>query len=136
MPDHIVASSPMAEAELRASVQPIDELLAERSHLIEKCAPLRAVYGSFGTFDHSRKILLSRLKGEIRARAVRDQRKITNDQVDEEAHEHPDFIEFITDATKARTQWIKLEAIIEAIDFKIQRGQAVMRFAASEARLA
>ncbi len=135
MPDLILARSPMAEAEGRAQVQPIDELLAERSHLASQIAPLRAVYGSFGTFDHQRKILLSRIKGEIRAGAVRDKRKVNNDQVDEEAHEHPEYVEFITTATKNRALWIVLEGRLENVDFTIQRGQAVLRYAAGELRL-
>ena len=137
MPDRIVVTSLMADAELRASVQPVEELLAERATLIDRVAPLRAVYGSYGTFDAQRKILLSRLKGQIRAEAHRQKtpRRLSNDQVDEEAHEHPAFIEFITTATKARAEWIVLEAKVEDVDFRIQRGQAVMRFTANEVRL-
>lgn len=127
----------MAEAESRAGVQPIDELLDERGSLIAKVAPLRAVYGSFGTWEAQRKMMLARLKGQVRAEAMRGPtaRKLTNDQIDDEAHDHPEYMEFITKATKERAQWIVLESKIEDIDFRIQRGQAVVRFASAEARL-
>ena len=138
MADKLNAGTPMGELEARASVQPIDELLDERSTLIAKVALLRAVYGSFGTWEANRKIMLARLKGQIRAEASRSAtaRKLTNDQIDDEAHDHPEYMDFITTATKDRAQWIVLESKIEGIDFKIQRGQAVMRFATAEARLA
>ena len=127
----------MAEIEARASVQPIDELLDERDILIRQVAPLRAVYGSFGTWEAQRKMMLARLKGQVRAEAMRGTtaRKLTNDQIDDEAHDHPEYMDFITTATKQRATWIVLEAKIEAIDFRIQRGQAVVRFASAEARL-
>lgn len=135
--DKISARNPMAEAESRAGVQPIDELLDERAILIRQVAPLRAVYGSFGTWESQRKMMLARLKGQVRAEALRGTtaRKMTNDQIDDEAHDHPEYMEFITKATKERATWIVLESKIEDIDFRIQRGQAVVRFASAEARL-
>ncbi len=138
MADKLNAGSPMAEIEARASVQPLDELLDERATLTLKVAMLRAIYGSFGTWESQRKMMLARLKGQIRAEAQRGTtaRKLTNDQIDDEAHDHPEYMDFITHATKDRANWIVLESKIEAIDFKIQRGQAVMRFATAEARLA
>src|SRR5688572_23970079 len=54
------------EAELRAGVEPIDQLLGMRRSVVEAIATLRAVYGPFGTFDHSRKSELSRIKSLIR----------------------------------------------------------------------
>lgn len=127
----------MAEAESRAGVQPIDELLDERASLVAKVAPLRAVYGSFGTWEAQRKMMLARLKGQIRAEMLKGStaRRLTNDQIDDEAHDHPEYMEFITKATKERATWIVLESKIEDIDFRIQRGQAVVRFASAEARL-
>lgn len=127
----------MAEIEARASVQPIEELLDERATLIQRVANLRAVYGSFGTWEAQRKMMLARLKGQVRAEALRGAtaRKLTNDQIDDEAHDHPEYMDFITMATKERAAWIVLEAKIEAIDFRVQRGQAVLRFASAEARL-
>ena len=137
MADKLTIRTPMAEIEARASVQPIDELLDERDILIRQVAPLRAVYGSFGTWEAQRKMMLARLKGQVRAEAMRGTtaRKLTNDQIDDEAHDHPEYMDFITTATKQRATWIVLEAKIEAIDFRIQRGQAVVRFASAEARL-
>jgi hypothetical protein len=129
------AYSPLEAAEVRAGVDPINQLLDERSVLVERVADLRARFGSFGTFDHLRKIELSRLSGLIRAQATRDKRKMNNDQVDEEAHAHADYIDFITEATKQRAEWVRTEAKIDAIDMRINRGQAVLRFVTSEPRV-
>jgi hypothetical protein len=137
MADKISASSPMAEAETRAGVKPIEESLDERATWITQVAPLRAVYGSFGTWEAQRKIMLAGIKGRIRAEASRlaTARKLSNDQIDDEAHDDPAYTEFITNATKDRSRWIVLENKIESVDFIIQRGQAMVRFVSAEARL-
>ena len=121
-----------AELEIRAGIEPLDRLLEERWGLIQKVADLRAVHGPWGTFEHSRKIELSRIKSLIRLQAMRDSRKLNNDQVDEEAHEHPDYTQFVVEATRRRAEYFRLEAQVEAIDYRINRGQALARFAASE----
>ena len=132
MADHLTASDPFQEAQSRAGVQSIDELLDERATLIEQCATLRAVYGSFGTFDHLRKIELSRLKGLVRAQATRDKVKLNNDQVDDDAHAHADYIDFIRQATTDRAKWVRLENQIEAVSARIFRGNAMIRFVSNE----
>lgn len=122
-----VAPLSMSDTEIRFGLQPIAELLAERAHLIDQVATLRARYGAFGTFDNLRKVELARLKALSRAQMTAAGAKVTNDQLDDLAHSHPDYIGFITTATVERAQWAKLEAAIEGIDFTIQRGQAVAR---------
>lgn len=125
----------MADMEMKLSIQPLEELLAERDHLIRKVCDLRARYGPFGTFDHLRKIELSRIAGLVRIQAVRDGVKMTENAIQDAAHAHPDYVEFVTLATHQRAEWTKLEALIEGIDMTINRGQVVARFATAEARL-
>jgi hypothetical protein len=123
------------EVELRAGVEPIDALLHRRRELVEKVATLRAVYGSFGTWDYQRKCELSRIKSLVRLQAMKDSRKVNNDQVDEEAHEHPDYTAFVVRATKERADYFRLEAQLEEIDYRVNRGQALIRFVSSEPRV-
>lgn len=123
------------EIELRVGVEPIAQLLDIRRHVVEKIATLRAVYGSFGTWDHTRKSELARIKSLIRLQSLRDNRKMNNDQVDEEAHEHPDYTRFVTIATKERAEYFRLEAQVEDIDYRINRGQALIRYVSSEPRV-
>jgi hypothetical protein len=54
--------------------------------------------------------------------------------LDDEAHAHADYFDFITTATKQRAEWVKLEAKVEEIDHKIYRGNGLLKFASSEFR--
>lgn len=122
----------MTMLEERIGITPIRKLLAKRAALVSRVCDLRARFSSFGTFDHLRKIELSRIKGLIRAQATRDKRKVSAKDIDDEAHGHPDYFDFITAATLKRAEWVKLESAIEAIDMLVNRGQAVARFASAE----
>ena len=123
------------EVELRAGVEPIDQLLHTRRELVEQVATLRAVFGSYGTFDHTRKIELARIRALVRLQSMQDKVKMNNDQVDDEAHGHPDYVVFVARATKERAEYFRLEARIEDIDYRIRRGQSLMYFAGGEQRL-
>ena len=125
----------MAAIERKLGVRPIEELLAERDDLVERVADLRARYGPFGTFDHIRKMELARLNGLLRAQAVQDKIKRTNDETDNMCHDHQDYRDLIATATIQRAEWVRVEAKIEAIEFHIRRADAVMRYATAEVRL-
>ena len=131
----MTAPTSMEDVERKMGLRPLSELLGKRAALIEEVADLRARYGSFGTFDHLRKIELSRLCGLIRAQATAEGRKVSNDVVDEEAHAHPDYIGFIATATEERARWAILEGKVEAIEWYIRRGQSVASYLTAEARL-
>ncbi len=120
------------EVEFRAGVEPLELLLTRRRDLVKRVAVLRAVHGPFGTWDAQRKIELSRIKTLVRAQATMAKAKMNNDQVDEEAHAHPDYTAFITTAIKERAEFYRLESEIEDVDYRINRGQALLRYAASE----
>ncbi len=135
MPDHLHVYDPMAVTERRLGLRPVEELLAERAALTQRMADYRARFGAFGTFDHLRKIELARIAGLIRAQALRDKVKMTAAEVDDAAHSHPDYRDFITEATTQRAEWVKLEAGLEEIDWTIRRGQTIASFLSSEARL-
>ena len=141
MADHIVVRSRMAEVEEAIGIPPVEELLAERQQLVERVAELRARHGAFGTFDALRKSKLATIKMLIRAQAQRDGRKadngkpLTNDQIEDEAHAHPDYTEFVIQATRERADLTKAEGLIANIDATIQRANAIARYATAEARL-
>lgn len=103
------------------------ELVDERTHLVRKAATLRARHGSFGTWDHERKVLLAKLRATIRAGATVGGAKMTEAAIDDAAHAHPDYVQFITDGIIDKAKWIEAEAVIEGIDFQFYRDQAVMR---------
>jgi hypothetical protein len=121
-----------AEAEARAGIDPLDDLLYERSQIVAKLAPLRAIYGSWGTIDHSRKVELARCRQIVQSKAARDGVKMTVDDLDMAARLHPDYMGFIAQMTSGRTEWITLEEQVTEIDYRINRGQALLRYIASE----
>lgn len=108
-------------------VRPLQEILEEREHLIAKRADLWARYGPFGTWDHERKAMLASLRLIARANAVKNGVKMTEAAIDDEAHGHPDYLTFVTQALHDRAKLNTLDAQVDALDFTINRGQSLMR---------
>lgn len=124
-----------AEREAALGVQPIAELVAERATLVERVAHLHALYGSFGTWDAHRKMKLAGIKGALRAQWTRDGIKPTEGMLDDAAHAHPDYAEFIIESTKQRAEWMKLDDAITGINDVILRDAALARHETATARL-
>ena len=136
IPDRVMTPrTPMGDMESKLGIQPIEELLAERAVLVKRVADLRARYGSGGTWDALRKTQLCQIAALIRAEAVRDSRKMTEAQLDQEAHADPRYVGAITQATKDRVEWAILEDQIQGVNETINRGQVVARFAVAEMHL-
>lgn len=137
-PDVMIAATPhpLRELESRIGIDHLDELQARRHELVRDVAGFRAKYGPFGSADNLRKIELSRIAAIIRAAAVRDGVKLTEAAIQEAAHADARYVEHVTRATNERAEHAILEDQIQAIDERIMRGQALARFAASEAMLA
>lgn len=127
--------SPLSEIEHRMGLQPLAELHAERDVLVKKVANLRARYGSFGTYDDLRKIKLAAIAQLIRAKAVKQEKKLTAAEVDDAAHCHSAYVDFVITSTRERAEWTVLENGIQSVDETIFRQQAIARFLANEVRL-
>src|SRR6266566_7702858 len=125
-------ASPMTDAELRAQVIPLEELLAERDDLVQRLARLRAVHGAGGTYGDLRKIELSKAAAVVRAQATLEGKRVTEAYLDEMAHCADGYIQFIIEATSQRADWVRLEERLTGIDFTINRGQAVAKFVTAE----
>lgn len=122
-----------AEVEDTAGVERIDDLLAQRDVIVRELRHLRPLYGPLGMFNHRRKIELSRLTVFLVADATRDGGKKPTDTVlDALAHAHPDYVDMIATGTGEAARWVELEETLEAIDMRINRGQALLRYASSE----
>jgi hypothetical protein len=127
-------NTPMQEAEGRAGVQSADELLAERQVITDRLAPLFALFGPGGMADTMRRSERARIAGLIRAMAVASGQKMTEAGLEEAAASHADYLQVMAEHTTGRAEYFKLNAQLEAVDFKLQRGQAVLRFVSSELR--
>jgi chorismate mutase len=127
--------TPMAVQEMKMGLEPIENLLDERQRLVDQVAELRAQFGSWGVFDHQRKIELSQIKQRIRLEAMRDKIKLSNDAIDDMAHADAGYVAFIVAAQQERARWVRTEERINHIDFLINRGQSVARYATAEVQL-
>ena len=125
----------LGDIESRLGIPPIEELLAERADLVEQVAPLRARYGTFGTYDDLRKIELARIAQMLRAQRYVHGTKTTEAEIDEAAHADERYAAFVTQATVDRANWSVLEDRIQGITETIHRGQAVARYLTSEVSL-
>lgn len=124
-----------AEIERRLGLEPIESVLATRSALVAEVADLRAKYGSFGTFDPERKTKLATIKMRIRAQMVASGVKVTESAMDDEAHADPDYVTYITTATRHRATLQILEDRIQAVNDMLQRDKTLAHFSAQELRL-
>ena len=91
-----------------------EALIGEIEDLETTAAPLRAVYGSFGTFDHERKALLCAIADELRLGYQRNAVKYTEAMVDQQAHADARYQERIRTATAERTRLALLDADLMA----------------------
>jgi hypothetical protein len=121
------------DRELAAGVQPIEELLDEHRHIRKELAALWAKYGPFGVAEPLRKQELSRIKVIIRTMLDVEGKKGTVDAIDDAAHAHPDYVKFLAIMLTERARYFELEAQLKEIEWKVNRGQAVMRYSTVEA---
>ena len=125
----------MSDAEDRAGVEDLATLLDERQIIVGKLAPLWAKYGPGGTAEHSLSAERSRCNGVIRAYAASKEQKITEAALDIASREHPDYLALVARHTTERADYFRLNADLEAIELRVNRGQALLKMYASEARL-
>jgi len=122
----------MMETELRAGVQPLEELLDEHRHVRGKLANLWAKYGPGGVAEHLRKAELARIVEYLRAMAIAEERKTTEAALDAAAHSHKQYLDFVAQMTKERAEYYELHAQLQEVEWKVNRGQAMMRYATVE----
>ena len=128
--------SRIGDWEDKLGIDRLDVLLAERAELVEQVANLRARHGAFGLADAERTIELARIAGLIRAQNLRDKTpRLTVDEMKAACHAHPDYMEWVTQATIDRASLYRLENKISSINDLIQRGNVLTRFATQEAGL-
>jgi hypothetical protein len=120
------------EAELRAGVQPLEELLDEHRHIRKRMAALWAKYGPGGVAEHLRKAELARIVEYLRAMAISEERKVTESALDAAAHSHKHYLDFVAQMTQERAEYFELHAQLQEIEWKVNRGQAMIRYSTIE----
>jgi len=116
----------------RIGIDPIDALIAERDSLVRRGAPLYAVYGPHGTAEHRRKVALATAELQVRADIAASGEKATEGKVDAMARVHPTYTTYLDLMELGRAEWLITETKIQAITDKIQRGNHLTRYAATE----
>jgi hypothetical protein len=99
--------------EYDASVGDPAALIDDIEALENTRAPLYAVYGPGGTWEAERKVLLCTCATLIRHNHT-NAGKVTEAQIDQMAHAHPDYCDRIDQATEERTRMALLDAEIAA----------------------
>lgn len=122
----------MIESELRAGVQPLDELIAEHRHTRKRLSALWAKYGPGGVGEHMRRAEVARIIEYLRAMAMAEERKVTEASLDAAAHAHRQYFDFVAVLTNERAEYYELMAQLQEIEWKVNRGQAMIRYSTVE----
>ncbi len=123
-----------SDIEAKAQVEPLDELLARRDCVVEDLAPLYAKFGPFGTAEAELSAEVARVNGLLRAMAAVEGKKTSEEALKMGARCHPDVIGMIAQHTTGRSRYFRLNAEMQDIEFRVSRGQAVLRCYAAELR--
>lgn len=97
----------------------IEAVFQELSESNETWAGGAALYGAGGTWDATRKARLSLHAAEIRDGYQERGEKITESRVDELAHAHPDYNEWLNRSTIDRAKWLTLDAERRMLDTRL-----------------
>lgn len=112
-----------------------DTLTQRLGDVLTQRAPLHAVYGAFGTFDHTRKVLLSATRNAYRDTFSASGEKVTEARLDDLAHADGEYQGFIETATAQRTQLALLDAEATLLEHKLSHLKAQQYQDAQLARL-
>ncbi len=126
----------MSDVEQRIGIEPLDRLHAERDTIVTELAPLRARHGPGGVWEAQRKVEWSKLAVIYREGAQADGKKMTEAEIEQRAHCAPRYVDFLTQGVSEKVRYFTLETQLDGIADRINRGQALARFAAAELGLA
>lgn len=128
----ILSPDEASDKERSLGVTPMDEALASYLDASVAVAPLRAIHGTNGTFDHDRKALLARLRIGIRRNALAPSQRVmagrlTDAAIDDLAHAHPDYLAFLDGAKREKTQMVEIDAAMLALTMLTNRHNILLR---------
>lgn len=132
MPAFPLSSQDASDRERSLGVTPIDDALAAYLDASDALAPLRAMHGTNGTFDHDRKALLAKIKVGLRKDLAANARrrleaKLSDAAVDDLAHAHPDYSAFLALSRDEKRRMVELESAMNAITMLGNRHNLLLR---------
>lgn len=119
----------------RAEVEPLEVLHNERRQLMITLAPLKAVHGNFGLFDHRRKSMVEAMKVKTRLRLTQSGAKVTEAMIDAEAHEDKQYNEFLDQMYAEKVEFLKQQTTLDEIEERIRSREIALGVYNSELRL-
>jgi hypothetical protein len=135
-------SKKLRDYEDKIGVDYLDEQHAERDAQGDEYATLWADFGPPDFADKERVALMAELNLEIRElwsgplpESGKPWPKITDDSVKAAVHSHARYKKWIEDNKPRAKRYAILKEKIAKIEARIERGNAVIRYAAAEARL-
>lgn len=120
------------DKERALGVTPMDDALASYLDASVSVAPLRAIHGTNGTFDHDRKALLARLRIGIRRNALAPSQRtmagrLTDAAIDDLAHAHPDYLAFLERSQAEKAQMVEIDAAMLSLTMLTNRHNILLR---------
>lgn len=122
----------MNALEQRVGIEPLDELLAHRAQYVQMASRMHALYGPFGTIEHRRKVALAAAYLQVREDFAASGTKGTEAQIDAHARTHPTYLKFLDEMEKGRAEYLVIENELQSITDRINRGNVLTRYAATE----
>lgn len=121
--------------EERAEVESLEALHNERRQLMLTLAPLKAVHGPFGMFDHRRKSMVEAMKVKARLRLTQMGAKATEAMIDAEGHEDAQYVQFLDQMERDKIAYLHQQTQLDEIDEKIRSREIEIQAYNSELRL-
>lgn len=119
----------------RAEVEPLEVLHNERRQLMITLAPLKAVHGNFGLFDHRRKSMVEAMKIKARMQLTKDGGKATDALVDATGHVDPQYEAFLDQMYAEKVEFLKQQTTLDEIEERIRSREIALGVYNSELRL-
>lgn len=120
------------DLEARAGADDLAALHAKRDTLVKAAANLYARFGAFGTAEARRKSALALAAMQVREAATE---RMTEKAIEDASRNHPTYLAYLDEMEEGRATWLILENQIQSITDAIQRGPALLRYAAAEVSL-
>lgn len=122
------------DIEERAGIWPLDELQAEREHLVQLNSRIKAIHGAYGSYNDLRKIELAQAAARVRA-AWTGEKAPSETLVDSLAHADEEYVRWVRQAASDRAAFEVVENRIVSITEQVNRGQALLRYISSEPKV-
>lgn len=131
-----------AELEEAIGVEPIEALQHKRRMLIQQVAPLRAKYGERGTWEARRKLIrfgkmnevIAALEKERAGNEKASERKVSEAEAERIAGSSTEYVKLLDIMEQEMARYILLEDEITSLTERINRDNALIKYATFEPR--